>query len=180
MRFAGLTLWQNRHVIHEGNPFAPTDDQPMRRFRGRLVAPVTVITSGKGDKKTGLTVSSLSVLEGEPNLIQAVVGPNSDLYDVVSDSGSFTVHICEVGHEGLAEVFAGLRPSPGGLFSGTEFEETEWGPVLNNLPNRAYCRFRSIELAGWTGLLVGEVDRVELAPQLQPLIHFRGTYRELI
>lgn len=166
-------------MIHDGNPFAPTEDQPVRRFRGRLAAPVTILTSGEGEKRTGLTVSSLMVLEGDPALIYAVVGPNSDLYDVVSDFGHFTVHICEAGHEGIAEVFAGLRPSPGGMFANLEFEETKWGPALSDLSNRAYCDFRQIEPSGWTGLLVGEVDSVELATQLEPLVHVRGNYREI-
>jgi flavin reductase (DIM6/NTAB) family NADH-FMN oxidoreductase RutF len=171
--------WQNRTVIHDENPFAPTDDDPLRRFRGRLASPVTIITAGSADTRTGLTVSSLFVAEGDAPLLFALVGPNSDLFDEVSRSGAFVVHIGQSGQEGIAEVFAGLRPSPGGLFRGLEVEQGEWGPVLAAIPNRAFCTFKSIEPQGWTGLLVGAIDRFELAGDPDPLIHFRGRYRTL-
>ena len=102
-------------MIHAEHPFAdlPEDRDPVRRFRGRLVSPVTIFTSGEGDRRTGLTVSSLFVAEGELGRLHAVVGPNTDLWDVVAETERFVVHVCGVDDTGLAEVFAGLRPSPG-------------------------------------------------------------------
>ena len=42
--------------VHEDHPFETPDEQrdPARRFRGRLAAPVTVITAGNGERSTGL------------------------------------------------------------------------------------------------------------------------------
>jgi flavin reductase (DIM6/NTAB) family NADH-FMN oxidoreductase RutF len=166
-------------VIHEGNPFAPTEDDPFRRFRGRLAAPVTIITSGDDAKRTGLTVSSLFLVEGDPSLIHAVVGPNSDLFDVVAESGRFVVHICQGGQSSAADVFAGLRPSPGGLFKSVEWEQSDWGPVLGAMPNRAFCSLVSVEETAWSGVLVGHVDKFEIAELSSPLVHYRGSYRSL-
>lgn len=179
VRLIGVeAAWHNPRVIHDENPFAPADSDPLRRFRGRLAAPVTVITSG-ADHPTGLTVSSLFVIEGEPPLVYAVVGPNSDLYDVVQATGRFVVHICRDTQQGIAEVFAGLRPSPGGLFATASWEPSEWGPVLSDLHDRAYCALHSIEETGWSGILIGAVEHVEFTGLESPLIHFRGSYRRL-
>ncbi|REK20086.1 MAG: flavin reductase [Actinobacteria bacterium] len=165
-------------MIHDENPFASTADDPFRRFRGRLAAPVTIITSGE-DRKTGLTVSSLFVVEGDPPLVYAVVGPNSDLFDAVQETGKFVVHIAREGHEGVAEVFAGLRPSPGGLFSTVEWEPSAWGPLLESMPDRALCTVVSMDETGWSGVLTGSIDELQVADITSPLVHFRGKYRRL-
>lgn len=168
-------------MIHDENPFAESPDRrdPIRRFRGRLSAPVTVVTSGVGDKRTGLTVSSLIVIEGEPGLVQMVVGPSTDLWDVVEETGAFVVHICQEGHRDLAQVFAGLRPSPGGIFAGLEVTISDHGPVIGQLANRAFCRFLEKGEAGYSGLVVGAIERVEVTNITEPLVYFRGGYRSL-
>ena len=166
-------------MIHGDNPFSPEGDDRLRRFRGRLVSPVTIITSGDGQTQTGLTVSSLFAIDGAPPLLYAAVGPNSDLFDVVQETGRFVVHICRDGHEGLAEVFAGLRPSPGGMFASAEWEPSEWGPTLSAMPDRALCSLQTIDETGWSGILIGAIDEASSADLVEPLAHFRGSYRKL-
>lgn len=166
-------------MIHDENPFAPEVSDETRRFRGRLANPVTIVTSGDVEHRTGLTVSSLMIFEGEPGLVHAVVTPNSDLFDTAADFGKFVVHIAEAQHAGLSDVFAGIRPSPGGMFAGTEVEQSEWGPVIASMPNRIFCTTRSTSEKGWSGLVVGEIDSVEISQLSEPLIHFRGAYRKL-
>jgi 3-hydroxy-9,10-secoandrosta-1,3,5(10)-triene-9,17-dione monooxygenase reductase component len=168
-------------VIHSDNPFVDDLDSrdPVRRFRGRLTAPVTIVTAGNNEKKTGLTVSSLVVIEGEPGLVEAVVGPMSDLWDSAAETGRFVVHICGDTHAARAEVFAGLRPSPGGIFAGLEVTASKWGPVIDDMKDRAYCTFESRRETGYSGLVTGRIDRVELTEISQPLTYFRGRYHTL-
>ncbi len=166
-------------MIHSDNPFAQSDDAT-RRLRGRLGSGVTVITSGKPETPTGLTVSSLVVVEGAPGRVIAVVGPNSDLYDTAIKSGRFIVHVCMREHAGLADVFAGLRPNPGGMFAGLSLDHTEWGPSIRSIPTRAYCSAATIAPVGWSGLLTGVIDRVDFDTDPDPLIHYRGKYRGLL
>lgn len=168
-------------MIHDENPFVDAPDQrdPIRRFRGRLTAPVTIVTSGTGINRTGLTVSSLNVIEGAPGVVQMVVGPTSDLWDVVVDSGRFVVHVCRSTDRALAEVFAGLRPSPGGIFAGLEVTETGFGPVIESLGDRAHCRFTTREELGYSGVVSGEIDHIDVGDLVDPLVYFRGGYRGL-
>ena len=83
-------------MIHSEHPFQPdpADREQARRFRGRLAAGVTIVTAGSGSDRTGLTVSSLLVVQGEPAEVHLVVGPTTDLWDVAADSGHFVIHIC--------------------------------------------------------------------------------------
>ena len=168
-------------MIHAEHPFAdrPEDRDPVRRFRGRLAHPVTIIMSGEGDRRTGLTVSSLFVVEGEPGRVHAIVGPNSDLWDVAAETERFVVHVCDVDATSLAEVFAGLRPSPGGLFATMNTTPSKWGPLLDELPDRLFCSLESLVESGNSGVFVGVVDGAELSDIEDPLVHFRGTYRSL-
>ena len=168
-------------MIHSENPFAddPDSRDPVRRFRGRLSAPVTIITSGDHEHRTGLTVSSLLVVEGEPGLVEAVIGPTTDLWSAVAETGRFVVHVCDERHRQLAEVFAGLRPSPGGMFAGLHVGESEWGPTIDDLADRAYCSFESRREVGYSGLITGRIDRVEAGDLTNPLAYFRGRYRSL-
>lgn len=163
------------------NPFLPPpeDRDQVRRFRGRLAAPVTLVTAGVGPQRSGLTVSSLFVNEGDPGEIHMVVGPLTDLWEAMAGTGRCVVHVGDGRHTALSEVFAGLRPSPGGIFAGSETATSEWGPVLVDLPTRAYCTVVSMEERGWSGVVIATVDHVEIADIDDPLIHFRGAYRHL-
>lgn len=168
-------------MIHDENPFADATDQrdPVRRFRGRLAAPVTIVTAGFAPDHTGLTVSSLNVVEGDPGVAQIVVGPTSDLWDVSKTSGAFVIHVLEESDRHLAEVFAGLRPSPGGVFAGLELTSTQYGAVIDRLANRAFCRFVDRYELGYSGIVIGEIADVEASGLTDPLVYFRGNYRSL-
>lgn len=168
-------------MIHSGHPFQPdpADREQARRFRGRLAAGVTIVTAGSGSDRTGLTVSSLLVVQGEPAEVHLVVGPTTDLWDIAADSGHFVIHICRYQDHQMVDVFAGLSPSPGGTFAGIPVTDTQWGPVLTDLPDRAYCRFESRVEVGWSGLVVGLIEQVEVSDLSDPMVHFRSGYRRL-
>jgi 3-hydroxy-9,10-secoandrosta-1,3,5(10)-triene-9,17-dione monooxygenase reductase component len=155
-------------MIHSDHPFRPVpeDRDQARRFRGRLAAGVSIVTAGPESKRTGLTVSSLLVIEGDPPLAELVVGPTTDLWATVKETGRFVIHVC-------------LAPSPGGMFTGTSIDQTEWGPVLADLRDRAYCSYQSAREAGWSGVISGRIDRVEISDLTDPMIHFRSGYRRL-
>ena len=125
MRYGGETM--NQGEIHEEHPFKTPLDQrdPVRRFRGRLAAPVTVITSGTPQRRTGLTVSSVLVAEGEPSYLHFLCGTSTDLWDAIRETGTFIVHILEEEHRQISDRFAGIRPSPGGPVSYTHLRAHE-------------------------------------------------------
>jgi flavin reductase (DIM6/NTAB) family NADH-FMN oxidoreductase RutF len=168
-------------VIHDDDPFAvPLEERdPVRRFRGRLAAPVTIVTSGAGDARTGLTVSSLMVADGEPGTVTFLCGRNADLGDVIAATGGFVVHVLGAGDEALADRFAGIRPSPGGLFAGLEVADGQRGPVLPALATRAECRLVGVADAGWYQVIAGAVEALVLGEAGTPLLRYRGRYHSL-
>jgi flavin reductase (DIM6/NTAB) family NADH-FMN oxidoreductase RutF len=168
-------------MIHDDHPFkdAPADRDPVRQFRGRLVAPVTVVTAGQEGSETALTVSSLMVAEGEPSSVIALIGTNTDLWEAIESSRRFVVHILSSARRDDADAFAGIRPRPGGVFKGVGTEHTEWGPMLLDSPNRVFCTLASSIELPFHHLVVGEIEKVEVADLDDPALYFRGDYRRL-
>jgi 3-hydroxy-9,10-secoandrosta-1,3,5(10)-triene-9,17-dione monooxygenase reductase component len=160
------------------NPFAdpPESRDPVRRFRGRLVAPVTIVTAGNGGQKTGLTVSSLMVAEGEPGLVYFLVSATSDLYLRLGQTRRFVIHVCPADRGQVADVFAGIRPSPGGVFAGLATSESEHGQVIDDLETRAFCSVVATREESYSVLVSGSIDRVEAGDSRNPMSFYHGAY----
>jgi 3-hydroxy-9,10-secoandrosta-1,3,5(10)-triene-9,17-dione monooxygenase reductase component len=165
-------------VIHDDDPFADPlpERDPVRRFRGRLAAPVTVVTSGPPAARAGLTVSSLVVVEGDTPALFFLLGPVNDLWDAIFDTGWFVVHVLERPHRELSDRFAGYRPSPGGPFAGLTVTDGPFGPEFDDVATRAYCRYAGHRDLGPLHLVEGAIESVKLHDLTAPLQYFRGRY----
>ena len=165
-------------TIHTGDPFADPPEQrdAVRRLRGRLGTTVSLWTAGDSSERAGLTVSSYVVAHGEPGHVLALVDPDSDFADVARSTGRCTVQLLEWRHRGLADAFAGTSPAPGGPFRLSDWQDTAWGPVLPDASAWAGLRVGAGQEIGWSLLLDGVVEQVELADQAAPLVHRRGRY----
>jgi 3-hydroxy-9,10-secoandrosta-1,3,5(10)-triene-9,17-dione monooxygenase reductase component len=150
-----------------------------RRFRGRLVAPVTVWTAGDPEERAGLTVSSVILAEGEPPVVCGVLDHLSDLRQACERTGRFVVQTLAKHEKELAVRFAGLYP--GEPFEHIELLETAYGPVLAGARSVAYCRFDGAEPAGYYEIVRGLVDTFALVEQdmAGPLAYYRGEYRSI-
>ncbi|WP_230689153.1 flavin reductase family protein [Micromonospora sp. WMMD558] len=164
--------------IHHTDPFAvPVDRRsPVRRLRGRLAAPVTLWTA---PGPAGLTVSSTLVAEGEPDRLLGLIDPEADLWAAVEEAGRFAVAPLNPSHRQLADRFAGLFPSPGGLFATGTWTQTDYGPVPSDAGGWVGCRLDDAREYGWGLLVDATIETVELAEETDPLLHYRGRYREL-
>jgi 3-hydroxy-9,10-secoandrosta-1,3,5(10)-triene-9,17-dione monooxygenase reductase component len=167
--------------IHYENPFVdpPGERSDARRLRGRLALPVTVWTSAGNDGPTGLTVSSFVVAEGEPPILAGLVAETTDLFAAAMLTRSFVVHVLREEDSRMAEVFAGLRPNPGGPFEGLEVRHSDWGPVIASHGTRAFCRVDAIADAGYQKLVSGNIEKIDLDELESPSVYFRGRFRRL-
>lgn len=167
-------------TIHADHPFAGGDDDPVRRFRGRLGGTVSLWTAGEERERAGLTVTSFLLAHGSPARVVGALDPESELVELLAERRSGTVALLEWGHRDLAETFAGLLPSPGGAFRAGEWHQSAWGPVPVGCS--AWLGMRLAEdprPVGWSMLVEAEVEHVEVGESHQPLLHRRGRYRTL-
>lgn len=119
--------------IHSEHPFATpeADRDPVRRLRGRLPAAVTIWATGDQHRRAGLTVSSMMIAEGDPGELVGLINSDSDLAELLASTGRVAVSVLGWSHRQVADVFAGLAPSPGGPFRTGRWHQTDWGPVLD-------------------------------------------------
>jgi flavin reductase (DIM6/NTAB) family NADH-FMN oxidoreductase RutF len=166
-------------TIHDTHPFADPDPDPARRLRGRLGGTVTLWTSGSGAGRAGLTLTSVLVVLGEPVRLLGLVDPDSDLADVVADTGRAVVQLLEWADRDLAEGFAGTAPAPGGVFRQAAFVDTDWGPRLERAATWAGVRVDEAAEVGWSRLLTCVVEHLEVGEETDPLLHRRGRWLRL-
>jgi len=163
-------------TIHAEHPFRDPEPDPVRQLRGRLGGTVALLTSGEGVDRAGLTVTSLVVAAGDPSYVLVLVDPDSDLADAVTDTRRAVLQLLSWDHRGLAEVFAGLAPAPGGAFRQAAFEATEWGPRLSAATTWAGLALEDDRSVGWSSELMLRLERVEVGADDGPLFHRRGRY----
>lgn len=166
-------------TIHDTHPFADPEPDPVRRFRGRLGGAVALVTSGDpsgSGERAGLTVTSLMVANGDPARVLLLVDPDSDLHDVLTETGRGVVQLLSWSHRDLAEAFAGTAPAPGGPWRMASFEDTAWGPRLAAAATWAGVRLESATTVGWSSLLTAAVEEVRVGDDDAPLVHRRGRW----
>lgn len=165
-------------TIHSDHPFLEPESSRdvARRLRARTGGVVSLLTSGDGEGKAGLTVSSMMVALGEPAEVLALVDPDSELFDALEQTSRAVLQLLRWDHHQLADVFAGVIPAPGGPFRQAEFEQTEWGPRLVDATTWAGLRLRSAEPAGWSILVSCTIEHAVLGEEPDPLVHRRGRY----
>lgn len=168
-------------TIHSSHPFADPDPDPVRRFRGRIGGAVSLWTSGTGEGRAGLTVSSLMVAGGAPAYVLGLLDPDADLRDVLESTGRGVVQLLRWPHRELAEAFAGLFPAPGGLFREREWETTSHGPRLRTATTWALVEVEEVTSVGWSALATCRIADVvvdEADPEAEDALeHRRGRYR---
>lgn len=170
-------------TIHSSHPFeeAAADRDPVRRFRGRAGAAVSLWTSGEGIERVGLTVTSFLVAAGDPAKVVVLLHPDADLLDRLMETSVGVVSLLEWRHRELAEVFAGLFPAPGGPFRSGEWDQTAWGPRLVSAPSWLGVRVdpASRREVGWSVLVEAVIESCEVGDEGKPLLHRRGRYLHL-
>ena len=169
-------------TIHAEHPFLEPTRDPGRQFRGRLGGRVSVWTAGAGMQRAGLTVSSLILVPGEQWTALACLDPDADLTAQLQRTGTGVISLLDAPHRGLAEIFAGLAPAPGGPFACGAWQETAWGPALTDSEHLAgvhtwagvrLVRHRQV---GYQLVVACRIEHIELGEDADPLLTYRGRY----
>jgi 3-hydroxy-9,10-secoandrosta-1,3,5(10)-triene-9,17-dione monooxygenase reductase component len=165
--------------LHYGDPWSdpPSQRDPLRRLRGRLVLPVTVWTAHHQGETTGLTVSSALLAQGEPAMVAGLLSPASELAGLLESPGTpFVVHVLGASARRLAQHFSGELPAGPEMLASTP---SMYGPLFEAAPDRALCRTAAAKPFGWSLLVEATVEEVQLSAGGKGLAWYRGEFHTL-
>lgn len=154
-----------------------------RRFRdaiGRFATGVTVVTAAAGGQVRGMTANAVSSLSLDPTLLLVCVQRTASAHAMIEQAGAFAVNILAADQRPLADLFArvGEFDAPMG---GVPFHPGSTGaPVLDGSLASIECVLQERLDGGDHSIFIGRViDIVMPRPDVEPLIFFRGAYREI-
>lgn len=167
-----------------GTDFLSLGDQDAAAFRGalrHLAGAVSIITGGQGERRSGLTATSVSSLSAEPPAVIVSVNRNASAWPVLTGEGRFSINTLAADQQAVADRFAGR----GGLKGAERFAGAEWtqlvtgAPILVGALLSLDCMLEEVVERHSHGILIGRVRAVRTAPEKSALLYWRGDYLSL-
>jgi flavin reductase (DIM6/NTAB) family NADH-FMN oxidoreductase RutF len=143
-----------------------------------LVGGVSIITVGRGEEMTGMTVSSLSSLSLDPPSVIVSLNRSASSWPILQRERVFGANFLAADQIDLAERFSGK----GGLRGTERFAGAEWRTHVTGVPllvgalASLDCEVEEIIERHSHGIVIGRVVHVEVAPQAAALAYWHGDY----
>ena len=159
-----------------------TDQDLARRFRdtiGCFATGVCVVTTQGRQGKAGLTTNAVSSLSLDPLLLLVCFDNASRTLPIVLETGRFAVNVLHAGQEDVARVFASKNVLPEAKFDAVTHVEEHGVPVLDDALAWIACELRDTLAGGDHTIGVGAPLGMSRIGDDEPLVFFRGRYRDL-
>jgi flavin reductase (DIM6/NTAB) family NADH-FMN oxidoreductase RutF len=161
-----------------GRMGTPIDGAAFRFAMRHPANSVTLIASGQGEKRAGLTATAVCSLSDDPPSLLACVNKKSFALNTIRESGAFSVNFLHADQTDVAAVFAGQTPLRGtDRFDDRLWQMLETGsPVLKRCLAAFDCYVeRQVDYATHT-ILIGRVADATHSDEQEALIYSRGKY----
>lgn len=148
-------------------------------FKGamrRLAATVTVVTTGDGGERHGMTATAVTSVTTNPPALLVCVNQSASLHPVMATGTRFCINLLHAGHAEVASAFGGKMTGPERFSAGEWAENHEAVPYLVDAQANLFCRVDGLMLYGTHTIFVGRVDEVRLFGEIAPLIYQDGRY----
>lgn len=152
------------------------------RFRdtlGHYASGITVVTTMRDDETIGFTCQSFYSVSVDPPLVSFSVMKTSTSYPAIRETGSFAVNVLAHDQRDLSNQFARRGEDK---WAGVAWAPSEQGnPVLENTVMWVDCLLEQEIDAGDHFIVLGRVLQLSepATHRAEPLLFFRGRYREL-
>ena len=157
------------------------DSRIYRDIWGGFVTGVTVITTDCDGWLHGMTANGVTSVSLDPLLMLVCVDKGTRCHAQLEEAGAFGVSLLGADQQEISNTFAeGADPEQGRL-RGVPFHNGPNGtPILDDSLAYLECRVKEILDGGDHGIFIGEAVGGEiLRPEDEPLVFFRGSYRQL-
>lgn len=136
-----------------------------------LIAGVTIITTGDGDDRRGLTATSVCSLTVEPPTLIACVNRSSSAHAVIHECGFFAVNLLSVEQVELAKLFSDKRRIEE-RFSSGQWQTLETGaPILAGSAASFDCTVQASHVVSTHTIFIGRVAAITVSTDIEPLAY---------
>jgi flavin reductase (DIM6/NTAB) family NADH-FMN oxidoreductase RutF len=165
--------------IHLANDSTEVESQ-FRLVMRRLAGGVSIITAGRGNDITGMTVTSLTSLSATPPRLLVSINRQASSFGLIDRHRLFGVNILGSDQHGIAGRFSNGRLKGNQRFEGIEwFSGSSGVPLLGNSLATIECQVEEIIERHSHGIVVGSLLSFEMAPRLSGLVYWNGQYVEI-
>jgi flavin reductase (DIM6/NTAB) family NADH-FMN oxidoreductase RutF len=161
--------------VHAVPDIAPDDFRAAMR---QLSGGVSVITTGRGDDISGMTVTSVASLAVEPASLIVSINRQSSSWPILLRHRSFGVNILGAGQQDVAERFTGR----GGLKGRDRFVGAEWITLASGVPllvdalAAIDCEAEEIIERHSHAIVIGRVLGTRVSRNTSALAYWQGQY----
>ena len=146
-----------------------------------LAAGVSIITTGKGEQRRGLTATAVCSLSADPPSIMICVNRSSETSSVIKNAGFFAVNFLAFEQLDLALRFAGSDGHSGEdkFGKGTWTELSTGAPILARCLCAVDCELINRIEHGSHSIYIGRIVDTFRRVEGEPLLYFRGQFSQV-
>ena len=154
------------------------DTNEFRTVMGHFATGVTIITTHDTQGNfVGLTANAFSSVSLDPPLVMVCIDKLAESHAAVSASRIYNVNVLTKEQESLSRTFA---KSGGDKFAGVAYHLADNGaPILGDSVAHMVCEVREAFDAGDHTIFLAQVQSLQTDHEANPLLYFRGGYRDL-
>jgi len=147
----------------------------------QLAGGVSVITTGRGQERTGLTSTSVSSLSADPPAVMFGLNLASSSFPVLCRHRAFGVNILTAAQKKVADRFAGRRGEKGlARYADAEWSEGATGTsLLTGALAALDCEVEELIERHSHAIVIGRVREIRLGGESAALLYWRGDYERI-
>ncbi|MEJ5082559.1 MULTISPECIES: flavin reductase family protein [unclassified Ochrobactrum] len=160
---------------------APVEAVELKTAMRQLAGGVSVVTAGRGEHKSGATVTSATALSMDPPTIIVNINRGSSVWPVISRHNHFCVNILSSTQQEIADRFAGKGGIKGAArYEGAEWFELESGALaLSGALSSIDCAVDDVIERHTHAIIIGRALKI-VSSAGEPLVYHNGGYRSLV
>lgn len=154
------------------------DQRAFREALGCFATGVTIVTTlDPAGRLLGITANSFSSVSLDPPLVLFSLARKAYSFEAFRQSRHFAVNVLAADQSELSDTFARALADK---WAGVAFEVWDTDcPIIIGALAQFECRTVSTHDGGDHVVFIGAVERMAFDPDKQPLLFYRGRYREL-
>jgi len=175
-----MTLLEpNLAAATQADPTAET--AAFKNAMRHLAGAVSVITTGRGDQRTGFTATSVSSFSMDPPAMIVCLNRTSSSWPVLQEHQGFCINVLAHDQLHIADRFAGRGGAKGAArYEGASWQELVTGALsLSGALTVIDCELDEAIERHSHAILIGRVRAIRTRDAAEPLLYWHGAYRHI-